>query len=143
MINGGLFVSRPRSVTVGLGLAGIMGCITTLMGLGMFFGLSSIYVGMTTFIELPATDHSVTQGLIVIITGLLFLTAVIRALKPARVPRFITIAISGLVGLLWFYTTLPDLVSVQDWIRTIITTALMASPAILLMTPSASEFYGD
>jgi len=141
--SGGLFISRPRSVTLGLGIAGVMGTITLLIGMGIFFSFSKVYVGMTSFIDLSAIDNGRTQGTIVIIFATIFLVSVVRALRPVRIPRFVTIAISGLTGVLFFYCQLPLVVTAQDMLRLFVITALMSAPAILLMSPSANEYYGE
>lgn len=138
-------MERPRAVTIGLGLAAVMGTIMLLMGLGMFFLFTQVYVGMTTFIPLPASDHSRIQGVIVVLVSLFLLTSVIRALKPVRIPRFIIVAICGLLGILWFYQQLPTLMSGQpiDLLKMIVITSLMSAPAVLLMSPPANEYYGE
>lgn len=143
MGSGGLFIQRPRAVTAGLGIAGVMGTVTLLMGFGMLFGFNQIYVGMDNFITLDQVEHSRIQGLIVIFYAIIFLTSVIRALKPVRIPRFITIAISGLSGVLWFYVMLPNIATIQDFIRLVLITSLMAAPALLLMSPAANAYYGE
>lgn len=144
--SGGLFVSRPRSVTLGLGIAGAMAGIGILIGLAMLLGYSSIYTGLTTFYQMPESSGTKSEGAIVLIENLMLITAVVRALKPARIPRFVTIGVSGVTGMLWFFSQITNQELVHDltfWINLFVITNLMIAPAFLLMSESANEFYGD
>ena len=144
--SGGLFVSRPRSVTLGLGIAGAMAGIGILIGLAMLLGYSSIYTGLTFFYDMPQSTASKSEGAVVLIENLVLITAVVRALKPARIPRFVTIGVSGVTGIFWFFAQISNQDLTHDlpfWVNLIVVTNLMIAPAFLLMSESANEFYGD
>lgn len=144
--SGGLFISRPRSVTLGLGIAGTMAGIGILTGLGMLLGYSAIYAGLSSVFSLPDGANSRSQAVVVLLQNLALIIFVIRALRPRRIPRFITIGISGVTGVFWFFSQLstdPDTHGPTFWINVIATASLMVTPAFLLMSESASEFYGD
>jgi len=140
---GGLFIPRPRSVTIGLGIAAILGTISLLLGFGVLFGFNSVFVGVNTTVTLAKTDHERIQGFIDVLMATVFLISVVRALKPVRIPRFISIAFSGLSAVLFFMYSIPNVQTKDDLLRTLIITGFMAAPAILLMSPSANEYYGE
>ena len=139
--SGGLFIPRPRSVTLGIGIAIAMAGIELLTGLSIVSGSSRAYTGMNGYIDLSGFSHS--QGYIILLKSAILIPAALRALRPARNPRFITIGLSAITGLWYFFEFGLSVTSNQISVAGILKSLLMIAPALLLITPAANEFYGE
>jgi len=140
--SGNLFFTRPKAVTVGVCLAFAIAASGLFIGIAMTFGIGSVYVspGISYIIGDGASPK---QGYFVIIESLVFMISALRAWQPAQIARLITVGMSSLTSVLvaiiklsggFTFGSLPGLIS---------QVILLALPAVLLMSKSASEYYGE
>jgi hypothetical protein len=108
----------------------------------MTFCIGSVYVS-TGISYIIGDGASPKQGYFVIIESLVFMISALRAWQPAQIARLITVGMSSLTSVLvaiiklsggFTFGSLPGLIS---------QVILLALPAVLLMSKSASEYYGE
>jgi len=140
--SGNLFFTRPKAVTIGVCLAFAIAAIGIFVGIAMVLGITNVYIspGTSYVIQEGATG---TQGYFVILESLIFLISAIRAWQPAQIARLITVGMSSLTSVMVAIVKLSGGFSVGSLPGLITQVTLLALPAILLMSKSASEYYGE
>lgn len=143
---GNIYVRRPLSVSIAIGIAAVICFAGAIAGIGAIFSLVGPPTLFGNLVTYSADSQKVivvqtpTDGWVMLIWNLFGLMSAYFAQLPKSLARFAVIGFTGVTSI-YILSTITTKVTMLEIFLTLLWAIFMSTPVILLLLRPANEYY--